>query len=125
MQQLLTTVLVPARPRNLAVTLYHWLRRLGFAVQQQQTDVLTQLHATWADGQGLLFTATYAHHHPEGQAHTGLFSLFVRAADGQSQCLVSATHIRRGGEARLLLLANHFYKNSRQAALAAGVLQPA
>ena len=125
MKQLLTTAPVPVHPRNLATPLYFWLERLGFEVKREENYLLTRLDATWRDSGGLLFTAIYVHYHPADQAHTALFSLFARSAEGESQCLISATHVRRAGEVRMMLLANHFYKQARQVALAAGALQPA
>jgi hypothetical protein len=125
MKQLLTATPVPAQPRNLAATLHFWFMRLGFAVTREDNYLLTRLDATWLASGGLLYTASYVHHHPEGQDYTALFSLFVRDADGRNQCLISATHIRRAAEVRLLLTANKFYKDSRSAALAAGALQSA
>lgn len=125
MKELLTTAPVPVQPRNLAATLHFWFMRLGFAVTREDNYLLTRLDATWIDSGGLLYTAIYVHHHPAGQDHTALFSLFARDADDRSQCLISATHIRRASEVRMMLLANKFYKDSRSAALAAGVLQRA
>ena len=127
MKELLTTAPIPAHPRNLAATLGAWLRRLGFEVAQEDNDRLTHVQATWTDAQGQLFTVRYTHYHPQGQPQLALFSLYARAAGatGSGQCLISATHVRRAGEARMMLLANNFYKQARQAALAAGVLQPA
>jgi hypothetical protein len=125
MKQLLTTTPVPEYPRNLAATLHYWFERLGFTVTREDDDLLTWLNATWLDDGGLLFTATYGHLRPENEGWTALFSLFVRDADGRNQCLISATHIRRACEVRLLLTSNKFYKDSRLAALAAGTLQHA
>lgn len=127
MQELLTTAPVPDYPRNLADTLGAWLQRLGFEVAREENYRLTHVEATWTDAQGQRFTVRYTHYHPAGQPHTALFSLYARAAGatGSGQCLISATHVRRAGEVRLMLLANHFYKQARQAALAAGTLQPA
>ena len=126
MKELLTTAPVPDYPRNLAHTLRKWLERLRFEVAQEDNYRLTHVQGTWTDAAGQLYTALYVHYHPEGQPHTALFSLHVRPAGApSSQCLISATHVRRGREARMMLLANDHYKKSRQAALAAGVLQPA
>jgi len=126
MTQLLTTAPVPAYPRNLAGSLRRWLQRLGFEVQQEDNYRMTQVQATWTDEKEQLFTVIYAHYHPAGEGHVALFSLHVRpVGEAQAKCLVSATHIRRSNEVRLLLLANSFYKTARLAALAAGTLQPA
>jgi len=125
MTQLLTTAPVPAYPRNLASSLHRWFTRLGFEVSQVESCLLTQVQATWTDEKGQLFTVLYAHYHPASGGYTALFSLHVRpVGEAQAKCLVSATHIRRSNEVRLLL-ANSFYKIARQAALDAGVLQPA
>ena len=125
MKQLLTVTPVPAQPRNLAATLHFWFMRLGFTVTREDNYLLTRLDATWIDSGGLLYTAIYVHHHPAGQDHTALFSLFARDADDRNQCLISATHIRRAAEVRMILTSNKFYKDSRLAALAVGTLQHA
>jgi hypothetical protein len=126
MNELLTSVPDAVCPHNLADTLGAWFKRLGFKVARDDNDRLTHLQATWTDTRGQLFTATYLHYHAADEPHTGLFSLFVRL-DGakSSSCLVSAMHVRRGREVRLMLLANNHYKAARQAALDAGALLPA
>lgn len=127
MNQLLTSVPDAVCPHNLADTLSTWFVRLGFEVIRDDNYRLTHVQATWTDARGQLFTAIYVHYHVEGERHTALFSLFVRpaGAKGSGQCLISATHVRRGREVRMMLLANNYYKTARQAALDAGVLQRA
>ena len=124
----LTIPTVPARPRNLAAFLAPWLQKLGFTISQEENYRLTKLQADWLDADGRRFSLLYCHYHPEADDHTALASLHVRPAgelQGAAQCLVSATHIRKTSEVRLLLLHNKCYKEARQSALNAGTLHPA
>lgn len=106
-------------PRNLTVPLAAWLRRLGFTVLEQGGVRPTALGATWVDAQGV-FSFIYVYSATGATAHLEHFH-----DNGYTHTLVALHQVRRLREARFLLLNNVAYDQARQAALAAGTLQPA
>lgn len=115
-----------ANPPDLTAQLRPALERLGFAVQEEATEVMTLLMAEWTDDHQRRFLLTYTHFHPGYMGHIAYVSLRVlRYTAFFPEVLVSDTHVRKVAEVRLLLLNNCRYKKSRLAALAAGTIQPA
>jgi hypothetical protein len=119
---------LPMGPRNLALPVAAWLRRLGFEVQEQQTLVLTLVTARWYDLPRVHgFQFVYTHFHPDWKPHLAYCSLHLHGAGypPAGQCLLADTHVKRLREVRFLLLSNMRYAAARQAALDAGILLPA
>ena len=115
----------PQGPRNLTVLLATWLRKMGFLVLEQGGVQPTALEATWRGPDDLLYQVSYAYSPAQG----GIFQLLaftgrgIAAADYRG--LVHKAEVNRPREVRFLLLSNIFYREARQAALAAGTLLPA
>lgn len=104
-------------PRNVAVPLAAWLRRLGFSVREHGGAAPTGLEATWAFGPHAVYAVSYAFDAASG----GL----LRISRNRHQLQVAGADVRRLREARYLLLSCRDYAADREAALAAGALQPA
>jgi hypothetical protein len=123
-----TPAKLPTGPRNLAVPLAAWLRRLGFTALESEPagTHLTQLTAQWHSPLGH-FKVEYMHCHPPQAPAWAGFRLLWREPKPFSLTreLVSMANVNRLKEARVLLLSNKCYDTARQAALLAGTLLPA
>lgn len=113
-----------ASPPNLADVLRPALERLGFVVQRLDTPTQTLLMAAWLTAERHTYQLLYTHARPTGAQVLGYVSLRLLGRLGAEE-LVTDTHVRKLADVRRLLLHNCRYKTARQAALAAGVLQPA
>ncbi|MGI4865852.1 MAG: hypothetical protein ACRYFZ_18150 [Janthinobacterium lividum] len=105
----------PTGPRNLALPLAAWLRKLGFTVSERTQPHFAAVEAHWVGPAGERFQLDYvwsAGPVPDATCCLGV----LYAGQGRVETLFTPQKVRRLREARLLLLHCVRYANARMLA---------